>query len=345
MRVAAFTKDVREPSARFRVRQLIPYLATLGVEVEEFFPSAGGYPPPERWRRPWWAARSFSQRLSPALRARNADVVLLQRELLSTVPTIEPWLGPARIFDIDDAVFLHKRGSMWKWLARRADHVVCGNDYLADWFSDYCVDVSIIPTGVDAARYVPAEAERESVAPFVIGWIGTAGNLRYVKSVAPALRMVMEAVPEAILRVVSSEPTALDGVPVGRVEFVPWSEASEISAIQGFDVGIMPLDDTPWSRGKCSFKMLQYMSCGKAVVVSPVGMNGQVLRQGEVGIGPRNIGEWAEALVHLAREKEVRVNFGQNGRHLVEAVYDAPIIAGQLACVLKRVSVGKGVRS
>jgi glycosyltransferase involved in cell wall biosynthesis len=261
-------------------------------------------------------------------------VTLLQRELLSTLVTLEPLTKTPRILDVDDAIFLERQGRTARRLAQLCDRVICGNTFLADWFSTWNRDTVVVPTAVDSDRYLPVKRARGD-AELVMGWIGTHGNIKYLRTVEPALRRVMDAVPGARLRVVSDRPPDLSDLAPGRVDFVRWSERSEVANIQAMDVGLMPLEDSPWARGKCSFKMLQYMSCGLPVVVSPVGMNAEVLRLGECGVAASTETQWVDGLIALLESPELRSRLAAEGRRVVEAAFSVRVVAPQLARCLR----------
>jgi glycosyltransferase involved in cell wall biosynthesis len=272
--------------------------------------------------------------------ARNADVVLLQREMLSSFVTLEPFARKPRVLDVDDAIFLKRDGRAARRLAQLSDRVICGNDYLADWFSVWNRDVAIIPTAVDTQRLVPSlQSGTPKEGARVIGWVGTSGNLRYLSAIVPALEAVVEHLGDVMIRVVSDIAPDLGAVANRFVEFIPWSPEVEVSSIQGMDVGIMPLEDSSWERGKCSYKMLQYMACGIACVVSPVGMNAQVLAMGDVGISAKSASQWADALVYLLESESARRAMGTVGRSVVEASFSLDVLAPRLAAALRGVAV------
>src|SRR5208282_35082 len=160
----------------------------------------------------------------------------------------------------------------------------------------------------------------------------------YLYAIEPALREVLRNHPEARLRVVSSSPPKFQTLPAEQVEFVPYARQEEAADIQGMTIGIMPLDDSVGSRGKCSFKMLQYMACGLPAVVSPVGMNAEVLRQGEVGFGARNLREWVDGLEMLLKDPDLCAGMGKAGRMVVEQNYSLEVLAPRLAKILFRVA-------
>jgi glycosyltransferase involved in cell wall biosynthesis len=326
LRVAAFTGGAAVPSARFRVRQYIRALETHGVQLREFIAPISAYPPARRWLRPAWGAAALAASVPRVLAGRRHDVSLLQ--------TLEPLVREPRILDVDDAIFLYREGRTAERLARLCETVICGNAYLAEWFSAKKKNVVVIPTAVDTDRYLPRVAQSLAGGP-VLGWIGTSGNLEYLRGIEGSLRRALDAVPSARLRVVSDRAPVLRRLAPERVEFIPWSERSELAAIQGMDIGLMPLQDSPWARGKCSFKMLQYMACGLPVVVSPVGMNAEVLALGPCGLAASTEEGWTDALLALLEGHNERLRRGAEGRRIVEASFSIRAVVPQLARALR----------
>jgi glycosyltransferase involved in cell wall biosynthesis len=331
--VAAFTPGLVVPSARYRVRQHVPALATLGVDVTEYYTGASAYPPPSRWARPGWLAANMAVRLTQVIGARHHDVTWLQREFVSTLVTLEGLTPAPRVLDVDDAVFTHARGGFARKLAQLCQVGVCGNAFLADWFGQYIPRIHIVPTAVDTDALAARQAGPDG--PGRIGWVGTVAGFGYLERLAPAIARVLDLHPGAEFVVCSSEPfrtPALDG---RRVRFVPWSPDGEPGLIRSFTVGIMPLIDGPLERGKCSYKMLTFMSCGVPVVVSPVGMNVDVLSQGEVGYAARSDEEWVATLDLLLRDRDLADRLGRDGRRVAETHYSNHAIAPRLAAILR----------
>lgn len=335
-RVAAFTGGVDIASARFRVRAYLPYMAGTGVALTEYASHAGQYPPRGLWRRPGWAGCRVGEALVDAVRSRRSDLVLFQRELLSTFVTVEPLFRRPRVLDVDDAIWLHPRGAFALKLARHCDAIICGNPYLADYFSRSKRPVFILPTGVDVARFMPRTSA--GGARLLIGWSGTSGNLGFLEALDRPLAIVLKMHADARLRVVCDRPPEFKEIPREKIDYVRWSADVEVAALQDLTVGLMPLEDNPWTRGKCAFKMLTYMGCGVPVVVSPVGMNGTVLAQERVGFAARSDGEWVEALDVLLRDRDMAARMGRTGRALVERFYSLAKLAPRFAKILKEVA-------
>lgn len=335
IRIAAFTGGLSVPSARFRVRQYIPALRREGIEVEEYASAFGRYPPRVRWIRPLWALATLAERLPAVVMSHRYDAVLLQREIMSSFVTLERLTTRPRILDVDDAIFLQRGGGFARKLAELSDRVVCGNNYLAEWFGRWNVNIDVIPTAVDTERYLPRAETKASDSPLVIGWIGTSGNYKYLYGIENALAKVMRTHPGTRLKVVGDQLPEFRHLSLDHVDFVTWSEAIEVQAIKSMDIGIMPLEDSLWARGKCSFKMLQYLATGLPVVVSPVGMNAEILALGELGIGATTEKQWIDGLIALLEDRTLRVRFGTEGRRVVESSFSIRVVAPQLALSLR----------
>lgn len=335
--VAAFTGGRNVPSARFRVREYIEWLNAYGISVTEFSAPLGTYPPQNRLIRPLWAAATLATRLPGVLMSHRYDLTLLQREILSTFATLESLTKRPRVMDVDDAIWLHRDGRFAEKLARNCEAVICGNSFLAEKFSQWNQNVTIIPTAIDTNRFIPESSSEE----LIIGWSGTSGGFKYLYEIEAALYSVLQKMPRVKLRIVSNALPAFTKITTDRIEFIRWSPENEVQAIQGMTVGIMPLKDSLWERGKCSFKMLTYMACGVPVVVSPVGMNVEVLAQGNIGLGAQTDEEWVSALVFLLEDEVQRKKMGENGRQVVLNNYSIRILAPKLANTLVGV-INKG---
>jgi glycosyltransferase involved in cell wall biosynthesis len=324
VRVAAFTGGVKTPSARLRVRQYIPVLAQHGVDLVELSARLGAYPPQSRWRRPGWLVGSLLQRVPQIIAGRAADITLLQREMISTLHTLENLTRRPRLVDVDDAIHLFRSGRAAKRLAEGADLVIVGNRSLAETWRQWNSRTEILPTAIDTRRYrVSSFPER-----LCIGWIGTSGNLRYLEGIAPVLTEIARRFPAVSIAVCCDRPPALPGLPL---RYVPWSAAAEDEFLASLTVGLMPLDDGPWERGKCSFKMLQYMAAGRPCVASPVGMNADVLAQGEIGLAATTTAEWVEAVSSILADRRGAEQFGAAGRALVHSRYSLLALAPRMA--------------
>ena len=243
-------------------------------------------------------------------------------------------LGGNALLDVDDAIFTFRNGRVAKYLAKRAATVVCGNAYLAERFSEWNSRIHVIPTAVDTERYRPA-GPGDKKRGLIVGWIGTSGNLRELNAIEGSIAKAISACPGAKLRVVSDALPVVRSLSAEQFEFLQWSEADEVSAIQGMDIGIMPLRDSVWTRGKCAFKMIQYMACGLPSVVSPVGMNAEVLALGDFSLSAQSDGQWTEAIVALIRGADMRRNMGVLARQVAERTFSVKVLAPRLAAAIR----------
>ncbi len=330
--VLAFTGGARVPSARFRVVQYVAPLKNLGVNIDIASARFGSYPPRSALARPAWAAATLASRIPAVIRSHRYDVSLLQREMLSTFQTLERFTGRPRVLDVDDALWLLPRGSFIAHIASRVDRVIAGNAYLADYFRKFCDDVEVLPTGVDADRFTPAP-RADPAGAVVIGWSGSTAGHSALKSLAPALARVCK-LRHVRVRVMSDRLPPLPELPPERVDFVKWSPEAEVRTLQSFDIGIMPLADGSWEKGKCSFKMLLYMACATPVVVAPVGMNAEVLSLDEVGRAAIAEKEWVDALIDLVDAPSTRAAMGERGRAVIEKHFSVRTLAPRLANLL-----------
>jgi glycosyltransferase involved in cell wall biosynthesis len=327
IRVAAFTGGAKALSARFRVRQYIAPLSAEGIDVVELGPSLGSYPPEKQWQRPAWLVGSLAQRVPQIVAGWGADVTLLHREMISTFYTLEGLTRRPRLLDVDDAIHLFRGGRAAKQLAKRADLIVVGNNWLAEAWRRWNARVEILPTAVDTDCYVVEPLPEHPC----IGWIGSCGNLRYLENIAPAMAELVRRFPTLSIAVCCDQPPRLDGLPI---RYVPWSISAEAGFLASLTVGLMPLDDGPWERGKCSFKMLQYLAAGRPCVASPVGMNKDVLAQGDVGLAAATQAEWIAALSSILSDRRGAEALGAAGRRLVETRYSLRALAPRLAHII-----------
>jgi glycosyltransferase involved in cell wall biosynthesis len=254
--------------------------------------------------------------------------------MVSTYLTLELLTRRPRVLDVDDAIWLRRGGHFAQRLGESCDVVICGNGYLAEHFERWNRRVTVLPTAVDTDRFRPAARERQRPDRQVICWSGTSGGYAYLEPLERPLADVLARYPQSRLRIVSDQPPAFRRIPPERVEYVRWRPETEVDVLQAADVCIMPLDDSPWSRGKCAYKMLTYMACGCPVVVSAVGMSAEVLAKGAVGFGARTSSEWFEAIGHLLAHPGDASVLGQNGRQVVLREYSLDVLAPLLARIL-----------
>lgn len=341
LRVAALTGGRRVPSARFRIRQFQSLLGREGIQLTELPATFCSYPPARRWLRPGWAALSLAERLVAVSRSWAFDVVIFQRELISGLFTFESLTRRPRILDVDDAIFLLRDGVSARRLAQSVDAVFCGNSFIAEWFSPWNRQVEVVPTAVDTHRFRPGPIPLSDRRPIVV-WSGTSSNLGSLIQIEPALNRVFHELPDTRLRVVCDREPCFSRLDKSRVDFVPWSPASEVTALEDAYLGVMPLEDSDWSRGKCSLKMLTYLSCGLPSVASPVGSSQEILGDGGDALTAKDEDEWVSVLLRLLSDSDLAEKIGSRGRARVEREFSVEIVGLQLAKLLWEVTGLKG---
>jgi glycosyltransferase involved in cell wall biosynthesis len=334
VKVVALTRtSSRGPSSRYRIEQYRPGLAAEGIRVETAPLFGDGWFALLEWRsaplrvagKALYAAARLPVRAAQALAAGrgDADIVHIEQQLFPYLPwAIESLLWPRRkpvILEFDDAIFLtfaHRR--KLERACARADLVIVGNRFLADFATPHNRRVVVIPTTVDFSRYRHAPRAPDGVLR--IGWIGLRYNFRYLHMLArPLSRMAADGL-RVELRVISSAAPDL-GVPGFPVLHRPWSEATEAAEIAACDVGVMPLPDDDWARGKCGLKLLQFMAAGLPVVASPVGFNRELITDGRNGLLAADEAGWESALRRLHGDTALAARLGSAGHRTVEEQY------------------------
>lgn len=346
IRVAALTSGINVPSARFRVRQHIVPLRSLGVEVIDYCPSVSQLARlpgklgriRQRYMPPVMAGQALLNailRLPGVVGTYRADVAWIERNFVPGLDGAILCTKSPRVLDVDDAVWLSTLfgKAATQRLARRVDAIIAGNAYLADWYGNFCRNIFVIPTAIDCDRFAPPALSEDAVEAeqFIIGWTGTAGNFRYLQTLERPLSHFLRSHPAARLKIVADKRPDLPLIPDSQLEFVRWTPGNEAVSLRNMDVGLMPLVDDEWTRGKCSFKMLQYMATGLPVIVSPVGMNAEVLKMGECGARASNEEDWLGALELLHDNSPLRGAMGASGREIVLTTFSVPTVASQLA--------------
>lgn len=353
MKVLSLTRYSRlGASSRLRSLQYFPELRAAGIEVEHaplfddhYLQCLYARQGTGRQRAAALARRCASLLTLPTARY---DLLWVEKELLPWMPYwMEAALLPRRLpllLDYDDAVFhnydQHRRplvravlGNKIDHLMRRAALVIGGSPYLCERAQAAgAARVEYLPTVVDLQRYAvaPPGPVRK---PLRIGWMGTPVTARFLQLVLPVLRQ-LSLQYELELLVVGGH-IAAEGLPV-RV--LPWSEDSEAAAIAQMDIGIMPLSDSPWERGKCGYKLIQYMACGKPVVASPVGVNRQLVTDGINGFCAATPEQWLTALDRLLADEALRMRCGAAARRRVEEFYCLQRTAPQLVAWMKELA-------
>lgn len=319
--ILVLSKGEDSPSTRYRALQFFERLRAAGHRPQHLSLSGGA-----------------GNVLRALLAARRADVVLVLRK---TLPGPLLWLlrRAARrlIFDLDDAIFCKPDGSpsttrmsRFAAMVRCCDQVTAGNSFLADVAARFNPAVTVVPTAVDVDRYRPGEAEPGD--RFDVVWIGSSSTRKYLEAALPALREAARQIPGLRLKIIADFDLEAAGFPTLPVRWRADSEAAELASAQ---VGIAPMADDDWSRGKCALKVLQYMAAGLPVVSSPAGVNGEAVLAGETGFLARTPQEWVEALQRLAADPELRRRQGLAGRQRVADRYSVAVVFVRLLAVLE----------
>ena len=334
MRVAAYSGGDMVPSARARVRQYIAPLAHLGIVVKEYPLPWGNVLPRARSVRPFWATATALERAVKLIHSWSADVTWISRQLLPAFVPLHALARRPMILDVDDAVWLNTGGGRAQSLAQACDVVVCGNHFLANHFSQWNRNIIVIPTAVDTAWYQPAsESDSEQRGQLTLGWTGTSGNFPFLYSIEPALVHVLAQRPHVRLLIVADRSPRFEQIASDRFTFQRWSPADERAAFARMSIGLMPLADNDWCNGKCSYKMLCYMAAGLPVVVTPAGMNREVLALGDAGFAADSQQQWIDSLIALIDDAGLRRHMGAQGRTVIETHFSLEKLTTHYAAV------------
>lgn len=336
-------------SSRLRMMQYRPWLESAGVEVTvaPLFSDAYVAGLQRNSRKLGDVARAYAERVKALLGSGSFDLVWIEKELLPWLPAwVERTLLSSAVpyvLDYDDAVFhyydLHRNplvkallGDKHPVLMRGAALVMAGNAYLADYARRAGArHVEVVPTVIDLARY-PAHLQMSVPTPSVppcVGWIGQRATAPFLVPYQPLFERLSAS---GLARFVA---IGIDAQSLGlSMESIPWTEQTEVTSIASFDIGIMPLVDEPFERGKCGYKLIQYMACGLPVVASPVGVNRQLVEHGVNGFLAETPEQWEQALQTLLADADLRQRMGQAGRLKVEQQYCIQVTGPKLAALL-----------
>jgi glycosyltransferase involved in cell wall biosynthesis len=345
---------------RFRIAQYLPHLEAAGIDVTvspffttEFFRLV--YRRGSALRK----TRLFVERAADRIRTMwtraSWDAVFIYREAFPVGPAlIESVLsrtpGVAVIYDFDDAVYLsntseaNRAVSALKWprkvrgIIEHSHVVIAGNEYLAEYARQYNRAVLVIPTCVDTARFVPRANAPGAGVPVgvpvgvpIVGWIGSPTTALYLLAAAPILQEAARMY-EFVLRVCGAgADVSIPGVTVNNV---PWSRDAEVALFNTCDIGIYPLPDDEWARGKCGFKAIQFMACGVPVVAAAVGVNREIIEDGVSGFIATTPSEWVDKLGRLIADPALRWRLGSAGRQTIEARYSLQANAPKLVAAV-----------
>ena len=330
MKILFLPPSRTSPSARYRILQFARPLRNLGndVTVRVIRPERD-WQSPLRLRLPRLLHHRAATivRLGSALAAlrdlERFDVVFLNRDLVPEmrVRWLEPWLArrnPAVIFDFDDAIYLSSRHAKLRGIMPSFAAVTAGNEILAGYARRWHSHVTVLPTVVDTGYYQPVEHRRPG--PLRIGWTGSASPLRdYLPLVEAPIRSLASRY-EFEFVVISNRPPAFVW-PGVRLRFIPWSAATEAQDLQQIDIGLMPLREGPFEAAKCGTKAILHMAAGVPAIVSPVGVNQEIVVHGETGFHCRTDADWHKALETLLVDAALRRRMGEAGRDRAVRLY------------------------
>ena len=350
MKILLLTRyDRTGPSSRYRFYQFLPYLEKerFDVSVSPLFNEKYVYNlySDQRAIKFLNPLGGYLKRISKSLFYHSYDLVWMEKEALPWIPQfIEKLLSQTSVpyvIDYDDAVF-HRYDQHPNFLLRnllsrkiegimaRSTVVVAGNRYIADYAQRAGAQkVEILPTVLDLSRY--RMKDTIDSPSFTIGWVGSPSTSRHIFVVAEALKDFCQK-DNVEFRAMGALQRDLDEIP-GKL--IPWNAETETEELTRFDVGIMPLPDTPWERGKCGFKIIQYMAAGLPVIASPVGVNSEIVEHGVNGFLARDTKEWIEYFEILREDSNLRRQMGILGRKKVEEKYSLDVIAPRLIAIFK----------
>lgn len=361
MRVLFLTPSpIEAAGTRYRVHQYIPYLHSRGFECEiapflsrEMFCDlyqSGRVP-----KKVFGLTRAVVGRLSDVIGASRYDVVCISREAMLFGPPVVEWLLQKVIrrpivFDFDDAIYVsyvsptYGRFASWlKYPAKSAQilalstHIIAGNQYLAKFARQHNRRVTIVPTVVDTEKFSEAEPAPHRDERPVIGWIGSHSTAQYLDMLTRVMQQ-LAINHEFVFRVTGAcRKVSIPGV---EVENRDWNLETEICDFRGLDIGVYPIRDDEWARGKCAFKAIQYMAAGVPCVASPVGMTTEVIKDGINGLLADSFDEWVTALGWLLKNAEARQRMISEGIRTVEERYSLHVHAPRFAEVLQQAAEG-----
>ena len=340
-------------SSRTRVFQYLPYLEAKGVEVDlvvvvpDELVSAGTSASPAR--RILYYLRCFLNAFRAGFRcvrsAADYHVIYIQKVLLPfPLPELLRRNRHKVVFDFDDAIFTTEAPSE-NWVSRlrtirhhsglprmlkSSGQTIVENDYTGGHAARFGSKVEIITGPIDTVQYSPGEAEQN--AQLVLGWIGSKTTTRYLELIRIPLVEIKSRFPNLCIRLVGADGVSLDGL---EVEILDWSLESELLHLRTFHIGLMPLTDDPWTRGKGGYKLLQYMALGIPAIASPVGINKQIVEDGVDGYLAETEKEWIDRLSKLIVSPDLRDRMGKAGREKMIQEYSLGAASEKLLCVFQ----------
>jgi glycosyltransferase involved in cell wall biosynthesis len=336
--VSLHRKD-RSPSQRYRYEQYISFLEHHGFEFR-FSPLLNEkddrtfYSNSSLFRKGWIYFKALAKRTGDWWSANQYDIIFIQREALMTGSVFfEKRFGHSKakmIFDFDDAIWLHNVSTANRRFAflknplktgtiiKHSDLVLAGNIYLADYAASFNDNVRIIPTTIDTDKYFPPQRDKNKKT-ICIGWTGSFSTIQHFATAIPALKKVRDKFGDRVkFKIIGDSNYYCKEL---ETQGIAWSAITEVEDISEIDIGIMPLPDDEWTKGKCGLKGLQYMAIGIPTLMSPVGVNTEIILHGVNGYLPQNEDEWVSILTSLVEDADLRERIGNAGRNTVVERY------------------------
>jgi glycosyltransferase involved in cell wall biosynthesis len=335
--IASHRKD-RAPGQRFRFEQYMQFLSENGFPNELSFLVTEKddkilYTKRNYHKKYLFSLRSLAKRRADLKRLNEFDIVFIFREALMTRSTFFEKAAKARgkklVFDFDDAIWLMNVSDANKWfsfmknpdktkqLIALSDMIFAGNQYLADYASQFNKNVKIIPTTIDTEEYKPVG--KKPTDKITIGWSGSITTIQHFEYALPFLREVKTKYGDTIeILVIGDKSYRNEEL---NIQGKPWKKETELRDLSQIDIGIMPLPDDEWAKGKCGLKGLQYMALAIPTIMSPVGVNTEIIQDGENGFLATTAQDWIEKLSRLIEDEALRRQIGDSGRETVEEKY------------------------
>ena len=326
------------PSQRFRFEQYLSYLRKQGfnITMRPFLSQKGWstlYKEGSTVAKIMTLSGSFIRRWGLMFSLSKYDHIFIHREASMVGPAVFEWMiakvfQRKFIYDFDDAIWLpnysdsnarFQKLKMYKKvnkIMRLADRIIVGNDYLKDYAQTYNNNIQVIPTTIDMIKVHNLDGNPKNEIP-IIGWTGSHTTMHYLEELIPVLDELSKEIAFKF-HIISNQPMTIER---DYIEFIPWNATTEIQDLAGINIGVMPLTDNEWSRGKCGFKALQYMSLGIPPVVSPVGVNTSIIKHKHNGIVSSNHIEWKNGLYELLTNDNLRREIGQNAKQTILKTY------------------------
>ena len=340
----------QDSSSRIRLLQYIPFFKQQGIQIDVSPLFSDEYISRVVLGRPiqsYWSLilLGYWNRLKILFKVKSYDLIIIHKEIFPYFPAFVErqlcFIGIVYIVDYDDATF-HKYDNHNNWLIRillgkkidavmrYSKIVIAGNKYLSSRAQlTGASRIEIIPSVVDLNRYNLAKSDYNK--QLVVGWIGSPSTGKYLLEIESIYKMLAGEFDVRFVAVGCNKETVKE-LPI---EVLPWSEETEVKLIQSFDVGIMPLTNSIWEKGKCGYKLIQYMACGLPVVASPIGINKKIIQNGNNGFLAQNTSEWEQALRKLLNDESLRRYLGKNGRKFVEEEYSLQVQSQKLGKIIQ----------